>query len=448
MTETRTLSQLAEELSLGRTSSQRLVEECLTRIQSPAGEGGRTFVAIQAEAARTAAQAMDLLRKAGAAPSRFAGIPISIKDLFDIEGQPTLAGSRVLAQRTPATRDATAVARLRHAGFVVVGRTNMTEFAYSGVGLNPHYGTPLGIWDREARRIPGGSSSGSAVSVADGMVHASLGSDTGGSCRIPAAFNHLVGYKPTASRVPTTGAFPLSTSLDSIGPIARSVECCAALDAILADEEPHLFGGSLAECRFAVPRSFVLDGMDEGVGKAFERALRVLAANGAQIQEIELSELGEIPGINAQGGFSAAESYAHHREMLKDHAENYDPRVRIRIEAGATMSAADYIHLQERRIHLQERVALRLQPYDALLYPTVPILPPRLADLEKDADYFRLNSLCLRNPAVINLLDGCSISIPMTARDDAPAGLMISALGGRDRKLFQLARLAEQALGA
>src|SRR6201993_1929278 len=217
-----TLASLAADLASGATSARKLVEECIARIADPAGEGQRAFIHVDRDAALEAADAMDRLRKANAAPSRFAGIPVSIKDLFDIKGQVTRAGSRALEDSAPAEADAPVVARLRAAGFVVIGRTNITEFAYSGIGINPHYGTPKSAYNRSVGHVPGGSSSGAAVSIADGMAFGALGTDTGGSCRIPAALCGVVGFKPTAHRVPTAGAFPLSTSLDSIGPLAAS----------------------------------------------------------------------------------------------------------------------------------------------------------------------------------------------------------------------------------
>src|SRR5436190_8206153 len=236
MKNTPTLASLADDLENGRTSARKLVDECLARIADSSGEGARAFLHVDAEAAIEAAEAMDHLRKAGAAASPYAGIPVSIKDLFDIKGQVTRAGSRALDDSPPAEADAPVVARLRAAGFVVIGRTNMTEFAYSGIGINPHYGTPKSIWKRDAGHVPGGSSSGAAVSIADGMAFGALGTDTGGSCRIPAAYNGIVGYKPTQRRVPLDGGVPLSFSLDRFGPLANSVACCATLDAVLAGE--------------------------------------------------------------------------------------------------------------------------------------------------------------------------------------------------------------------
>src|SRR5438105_8779562 len=265
-----TLAKLADDLEAGRTSARKLVEECLARIADPAGEGQRAFIHVDKDAALDAADAMDRLRKANAAPSPFAGIPVSIKDLFDIKGQVTRAGSRALEDSPPADADAPVVARLRAAGFIVIGRTNMTEFAYSGIGINPHYGTPKSTWQRGVGHVPGGSSSGGAVSIADGMAYGALGTDTGGSCRIPAAWNGIVGFKPTQRRMPLDGAVPLSSSLDSIGPLARSVACCAAMDAVLAgDGATPIQPRPIKGLRLAVPTTVALDELDDPVAKTF-----------------------------------------------------------------------------------------------------------------------------------------------------------------------------------
>src|SRR5690349_10475882 len=307
----KTLAALADDLANGRTSARKLVEECLGRIADPAGEGQRAFIHVDRDAALDAADAMDHLRKAHAAPTRFAGIPVSIKDLFDIKGQVTRAGSRALDDSAPADKDASAVARMRRAGFVVIGRTNMTEFAYSGIGINPHYGTPKSAWQRSVGHVPGGSSSGAAVSIADGMAYGALGTDTGGSCRIPAAFNGIVGYKPTQARVPLDGGVPLSFSLDSYGPLANSVQCCATLDAVLADEPVQpLRPRPIKGLRLAVPTTIALDELDDAVAKTFERVLQTLSKAGALIDHIEVPEFLDVITMNAKGGFSAAEAYA------------------------------------------------------------------------------------------------------------------------------------------
>jgi aspartyl-tRNA(Asn)/glutamyl-tRNA(Gln) amidotransferase subunit A len=444
MTSKPTLADLATDLAAGRASSRSLVEACLERIADPAGEGRTTFLHVDKGAVLAQADAMDLLRSSGAAPSRYGGIPVSIKDLFDIAGQVSRAGSTVLANRPAATRDAASVARLRRAGFVLIGRTNMSEFAFSGLGLNPHYGTPRNPWMRAEGHIPGGSSSGAAISVTDGMAHGALGTDTGGSCRIPAAFTGLVGYKPTARRVPQAGAVPLSTSLDSIGPIARSVACCATLDAILANDipPPDLLV-ELSGMRFAVPTTFVLEDMDSDVAAHFERSLSRLSAAGARIERIDVPEFAGIPAINAKGGFSAAESYAAHRVLIESNGPAYDPRVLTRIQRGAIQSAADYIDLLAARKAFIAAVEARIARFDALLFPTTPIVPPRIAALQSDDEFFRVNGLALRNPAVINLLDGCAISIPNHEEGEPPTGLMLACAGGLDRQLLRCAAAAE-----
>src|SRR5712672_1835523 len=303
MKETPTVAALADDLANGRSSAGKLVEECLARIGDPAGEGERAFIHVDKEGALGAADAMDRLRKAHAAPSPYAGIPVSIKDLFDIKGQVTRAGSRALEEDCcPADADAPVVARLRRAGFIVIGRTNMTEFAYSGIGINPHYGTPKSAWRRDVGHVPGGSSSGAAVSIVDRMAHGALGTDTGGSCRIPAAYNGIVGFKPTQRRVPLDGGVPLSTTLDSFGPLANTASCCAILDAVLANEaitplQPRPIKGM----RLAVPKTVALEDLDDAVAKTFERALLALSRAGALIERIEVPEFNDVGMMNAKG---------------------------------------------------------------------------------------------------------------------------------------------------
>jgi aspartyl-tRNA(Asn)/glutamyl-tRNA(Gln) amidotransferase subunit A len=444
MPNTPTLAALADDLDSGRTSARKLVDGCLAAIKDPAGEGARAFIHVGAEAAIAAAEAMDRLREVKAAPSPFAGIPVSIKDLFDIKGQVTRAGSRALDDAPPAEADASAVARLRRAGFVVIGRTNMTEFAYSGIGINPHYGTPKGKWQRGVGHVPGGSSSGAAVSVADNMAHGALGTDTGGSCRIPAAYNGIVGFKPTQRRVPLDGAVPLSFSLDSIGPLARSVGCCAILDAVLAGEavtplQPRPIGGM----RLAVPTTLVLDELDDEVAQTFERALERLSRQGAQIERIAVPEFIDVGVMNTKGGFAAAESYAWHRYLIVSHGEVYDPRVSIRILRGESISAADYIDLLEARKSLIARATMRLSRHDALVLPTTANTPPRIADLSDDKAFTKANLLSLRNCAMINMIDGCAISLPCHREGDVPVGLMLAGSGGSDRRILELAAAIE-----
>jgi aspartyl-tRNA(Asn)/glutamyl-tRNA(Gln) amidotransferase subunit A len=439
------LAALADDLDCGRSSARKLVDQCLTRIADTSGEGARTFIHVDAEAAIEAAEAMDRLRKAKAAPSRYAGIPVSIKDLFDIRGQVTRAGSRALEDSPPAEADAPVVARLRRAGFIVIGRTNMTEFAFSGIGINPHFGTPKGAWQRGVGHVPGGSSSGAAVSVVDGMAHGALGTDTGGSCRIPAAFNGIVGFKPTQRRVPLDGGVPLSFSLDSFGPIARTVGCCAVLDAVLADEpiiplRPRPIRGM----RLAVPTTVVLDDLEDAVARTFERALETLSRQGALIERIVVPEFLDVGQMNAKGGFAAAESYAWHRYLIASKGDIYDPRVASRIMRGESQSAADYVDLLGARRSLIERIAARFAPYDAMIFPTTANTPPRIADLVADDKAFTsANALALRNCTLINVIDGCAISLPAHREGEVPVGLMLAAMGGADRRILELAAAIE-----
>lgn len=443
----RTLAATAASLDAGTLSARALVEECLARIDAPAGEGARVFRAIYAEKARAMAEAMDQLRRASRSPGPFAGIPVSLKDLFDVAGEPTPAASRVLAEAAPAARHAPVVARLLAAGLIPIGRTNMTEFAYSGLGINPHFGTPLSPWDRAEGRIPGGSSSGAAVSVADGMAFVALGTDTGGSCRIPAAFCGVVGYKPTARRVPIEGVLPLAPSLDSVGPLAASVGCCALVDAILAGEEPVLpVAATLAGLRLAIPAPFALEAMDGTVAAAFEAALRRLSAKGVRIEERDFPALSRLPTLAARGGIAAAEAFAWHRRLLAERGEGYDPRVRRRIEQGAKQSAADYIGLLDERRRLIEEMNQATSGLDALLMPTSPVVPPRLADVAAEADYNRINLLVLRNTIPVNLLDRCAISLPIHQPGAPPVGLMLVGETLGDARLFAIAAAVEAAL--
>ena len=436
----RRIEEIAQALAEGRTTSRSLVEACLARIADPAGEGSQTFIKVHADQARAMAEAADALRRAGRAVGRYAGIPIAVKDLFDIEGEPTPAGSKVLADAAPATANAPVIQRMRAAGFVPIGRVNMTEFAFSGLGINPHYGTPLCPWDRAARRIPGGSSSGTAVAVADDMAAAGLGTDTGGSCRIPAAFCGIVGYKPTARRIPIDGVLPLAPSLDSVGPLANSAACCAVIDAVLAHETPVVPAPMpVAGLRFAVPTNLVLDGLDAHVSAAFDRALSMLSQAGARISHVTFPEFNDLAAVNAKGGFAASEAYAWHRALLAEKGTGYDPRIRVRIARGEAMSAADYLEVVAARRRLVASFDASTRPYDAVVMPTVPIVPPRIDELEDERAYNRINLHILRNTALGNFFDRCAISLPCHQEGDPPVGLMLMGETMGDARLFGIA---------
>ena len=404
------------------------------------------------EAAARSASDVGVKGPAGAIGA-LAGLPVSVKDLFDVQDQATLAGSTALTGAAPAVVDCPAVARLRKAGGLIAGRTNMSEFAFSGVGINPHYGSPANPADPEVARITGGSSSGAAVSVATGAAFVGLGSDTGGSIRIPAALCGLVGFKSTASLVPTKGALPLSTTLDTVCALTRSVRDAVTVHEILADRRVTLAGKPLSSSRFAVARTLMQDGLDESVALAFDNSLRVLRAAGAQVIEIPLAELLELANINASGGLSAAESYAWHRELIATKQALYDPRVALRILKGACMSAADYIDLLAARHNWTGRMNVLLAGFDAVLSPTVPMVAPPLAGLiDDDVNFFRVNGLLLRNTAVVNMLDGCAISVPCfapaTTAMQLPVGLMLWQAAMHDDAILDASLQVEAALNA
>ncbi|MFV0526759.1 MAG: amidase [Acidimicrobiales bacterium] len=452
------LTTLSHRLRHGSLTAAALVDGCLDAIGDPAGEGPRAFWSVARARARATAAAVDTARAGGGLLPHLAGLPVAVKDLFDVEGEVTTAGSTVLAGEAPAAVTAPAVRRLVAAGLIPIGRTAMTEFAFSGLGLNAHHDTPASSWGRaRSRRIPGGSSSGSAVAVADGMAPVGLGTDTGGSCRIPAAFNGLVGWKPTADRVPLDGVLPLAPSLDSVGVMAASVDDCVTLDAVLAgidpgrrttvDERPP------SRIRLAAVVDLVLDDLDPHVAAVHEHSLALLRAAGVTVTEVGFPELLDLPAINAGGGLAAAEAYRWHRPLLARAAAGYDPRVRARIEAGAALDAAAVLDAQAGRRRLRAAAERRLAGFDAVVLPTVAITAPTIASFAAgDADtaaayYSATNLLCLRNTSVANMLDGCAITIPAPVGDDAPVGCMLMGRHGTDRALLGLARTVAAVLG-
>ncbi|MEP7138411.1 MAG: amidase [Caldimonas sp.] len=409
-----------------------------------------SFLATSFESARHSAHDADRAVATGDRPGPLAGLAISVKDLFDLAGEVTAAGSTVLAASAAAVADAPSVHRLRRAGAALIGRTHMSEFAFSGVGLNLHHPTLVNVATLAldpVERVPGGSTSGGASSVAGGAAWAALGSDTGGSIRIPAALQGLVGFKSTASRVPIAGAVPLSTTLDTVSAITLSVRDAIVLHEILADRHVPLARQPLAGSTFAVPTRVMLDGLDDVVARSFQRTLSALSAAGARIEELGLELLDEVAQINAAGGFAAAESWAFHRRWLATRRAEYDPRVARRIARGETMSAADYIDLIAARRSWIGRMESALRGFDALLSPTVPMVAPPLAPLVDDDDaFFAVNGLLLRNPSVVNLLDGCALSLPCHAPDELPAGLMVWSTAGRDDAVLDAGLAIEAAL--
>lgn len=424
------------------TSSRDRLEAALARIADPAGEGARTCLTVYAERARAEADAADARAKAEITLGPLDGVIVSIKDLFDVAGEPTRAGSKVCADDPPATRDAAIVRRLRAAGTVIVAKTNMTEFAITGIGHNPHYGTPANPFDRT--RAPGGSSSGAGVAAADNFCDIAIGSDTGGSVRIPAALCGVVGFKPSRQRVPTEGAFPLSFTLDSIGPLARSVAACALADAVMAGEEPQpLTPAPIAGLRIGVVQGMPLEGLDRVVGEAFQGAITRLSRAGANVSDVVVPFFDEMNAANKTGGIIPAEAYSVLRERLATRADEFDPNSRARIERGGRLSAADYVSIVQMRRRLIAVMDSLMSDYDAFISPTVPIVAPELAAAATRETYSAVNAVLLRNTPMANFLDLCAISVPARFHAGLPAGVMLLARNGEDRRLFRIAAALE-----
>jgi aspartyl-tRNA(Asn)/glutamyl-tRNA(Gln) amidotransferase subunit A len=441
-----TLEELAQSLEGGTVSAVALAENALVAIEQQHAQDVPAFVYVDQEAVLAEATTSDQRRKQGRALSRFDGVPFAVKDLFDVKGQVTTAGSVLLRNEKPATSDSDPVTLMRGRGLVVLGRTNMTEFAYSGVGLNPHYGTPSSVYDRKAGRIPGGSSSGSAVAVADGVCALALGTDTGGSCRIPAAFNGIAGFKPTASRISKRGVFPLSSLLDSIGPLARSAACCTIADDILAGGEGRT--SSWKEPRplkLAALRTHMMEGLAPEVDDAFQRTLKLLGKS-ADISILEFPALAELQSLMNNGGILAYEAWHLHKQWLDTRESEYDPRVAGRIRFGGNTDAPTFARILDRRSVLIEEFRRFAAGFDAIICPTVAMPPPRISELASDDDYRRLNVLALRNTYVFNFLDGCAGSIPMQDEGEPPIGLMLAQAANHDRQLLAVMQEVERLL--
>jgi Asp-tRNA(Asn)/Glu-tRNA(Gln) amidotransferase A subunit family amidase len=428
----------------GVVDARDRMEACVAVARSPACD--KVFLRTMFDEARQCAQSADARRQP------LAGLAVSVKDLFDVQGQVTGAASLTRASIAPASHDCPAVARLRAAGGAIIGRTNMTEFAFSGVGINPHFGTPANAASRDEPLIPGGSSSGAAVSVATGAAYIGLGSDTAGSIRIPAALNGVVGFKNTAALVPRDGAIPLSTTLDTVCAMTRSVADAIVVHEILAARKVTRSMAPLPAYQLAVVRQLMQDELDPAVEQAWLRTLGQLRAAGASIREIDLPELDELPAMMAHGAFSGSESYAYHRKELERAGDLFDPRVSARIRRGAAMTAAEYIDLLHARTDWIARVSRRLQSCDAVLSPTVPLVAPPIRLLapgaERDDAFFRVNGLLLRNTNVVNMLDGCALSLPCHQAHALPVGLMVWHGAYRDDVVLNIGRQIELLLQA
>ncbi|MES2718784.1 MAG: amidase [Pseudomonadota bacterium] len=444
------LCDAAQAVAMGEISAGALMQDALAAADSPAN--ARAYLRRFDNQAQLAANMVDAARAAAMPVPPLAGLAVSVKDLFDVAGWPTTAASRSLADAPPAEADCPVVARLRAAGAALSGHTNLSEFAYSGVGINPHHGTPVNPVTAAINptpRIPGGSTSGGAVSVATGAAWAALGSDTGGSIRIPAALQGLVGFKNTQRLTPLQGAVPLSSTLDTACAITRSVRDAVLVHGILAARTPAPLAKPLHALRLALPQTLMLDGLDADVSRAFDRTLDVLRAGGALIEDVALAPLADLAGLQANGGFTAAESWAWHRSRLAVLEGDYDPRVAQRIRRGEAISAADYIDLLQARSDWIARVQAELQGFDAVLSPTVPMVAPAIAPLlSSDSRFFAINGMLLRNASVVNMLDGCALSIPCHQPGQMPVGLMVWGPALADDLVLGVGLTIEAALAA
>ena len=442
------LRTLASQLQQGELSAQALAEQTLRKAQN----SDSVYIRLN-EGLVEQAVAIDEARANGETLPPLAGIPITLKDLFNIRGEQTLAGSKVLADVAPVeTADADVVAPLREAGMLFAGRTNMSEFAFSGMGINAHYGTPLSVWDRDRQHIPGGSSSGSAVSVADGTVVATLGSDTAGSCRIPAAFNGIVGVKPSYGRMSLHGIYPLSPSSDAPGPLAVDLDSCFILDQLMSGRlSPTAALPRLKKAdsmRLLLPESIVMDELDEEVAKTFNEAVRRLQDAGADIIRMPATVLDDCIDMFFNRAVVFYEAFQHHRELLQSRGEDYDPFVRLRLHRGESTT------LEQHQQRLQEKAGLvaalntlmQTSAVDGLIYPTTACLPPLLSKASNPDLSTQINLRCLRNTSTANYFNGCSVSLPCRFNSEVPVGLMISAANGMDDSLYRLAAAIEPLL--
>jgi aspartyl-tRNA(Asn)/glutamyl-tRNA(Gln) amidotransferase subunit A len=402
-----------------------------------------TYLKSLTDRALSQAKRAEQLFKQGVDKSLLQGIPIALKDLLDTKGDVTTSGSKVLAEGKPAHDDAALVQTLDKAGAVFLGKTNMTELAFSGIGMNPHYGTPGCALDKT--RIPGGSSSGSAVAVAEGLACAAIGSDTGGSVRIPASFNGLVGLKTTNGQISTEGCVPLSTTLDTLGPIAKTVKDAWILYLAMTEKPFENLEPLPYKLKLLVPITLVLNEIDDEVATAFEDICKRLEHQGHHLTRQAVPEFQTIFNLYAQyGTFASHESLALYEEMLEERGNDIDPRVGKRILMLKGRSSTEYLKLVYTQKQLIKDFWQTYQNYDAILCPTVPILPPTMKSLEDDAAYFKANNLVLRNTSLFNFLAGPSVSVPCTTTvEGLSVGLMISASPNKEKWVLELASIIE-----
>ncbi len=435
-----TASDLGRAIGAGKIHAVELTEAFLDAIDNhPLRD--RIYTRTTPRRARSMTLAAAGRAKAGFRIGLLDGVPLSWKDLFDTSGAATEAGSALLAGRVP-RQDAAVLVNATARGLVCLGKTHMSELAFSGLGLNPVTATPPCVNDADA--VPGGSSSGAAASVAFGLAPAAIGSDTGGSVRIPAAWNDLVGLKTTHGRLTLQGAVPLCEMFDTVGPLARSVEDCAELLAVLeGGRATDLDGATLAGKRLLVLETIALDDLRTAPARGFEDSVARLAAKGARIERGTIPEVTEAMAL--AGVLFTSEAYGIWRDVIEAAPEKMYPRILERFRSGALVSAANYVAAWRRMRELRQRWAERVAGYDAVILPTAPILPPNAQRLmTDDAYYVTENLLALRNTRIANLFGVCAITLP-TGQPSCGISLMGQAMG--EARLLRLAAAVERALG-
>jgi aspartyl-tRNA(Asn)/glutamyl-tRNA(Gln) amidotransferase subunit A len=423
----------------GSIHAVELLEAFLDAIDT-SPQTNRIYARITAARARAEAMAAHGRARAGLRRGPLDGVPVSWKDLFDTAGVATEAGSALLAGRTP-SRDATVLERATRAGLVCLGKTHMSELAFSGLGLNPVTATPPCINDPAA--VPGGSSSGAAASVAFGLAAAAVGSDTGGSVRIPSAWNDLVGLKTTHGRLPLTGVVPLCERFDTVGPLCRTVEDCALMLAALEGGRPaDLAGASLSGARIAVLETLALDDLRPAPARGFDDALARLSRAGARVERLTVPDVAEAMAL--AGLLFTAEAWGIWRDTIETAPHKMFPRILERFRSGAAAGAADYVAAWRQLEVIRQTWRAAVAGFDAVALPTSPILPPDAARLMSDSAYYvSENLLALRNTRIGNLMDGCGLSLPTA---EPSCGLMLLGLPGGEERLLRLGQAAETAL--
>jgi aspartyl-tRNA(Asn)/glutamyl-tRNA(Gln) amidotransferase subunit A len=417
------------------------------------------YIAVAADRARSQAMAAETAMASGLYLGPLHGIPLALKDLIDVAGLPTTGGSLLLKDAV-AEEDAAVARRLFQAGAVLLGKTHTVEFAYGGAGINHHYGTPWNPWDAQVHRLPGGSSSGSAVAVSAGLAPAALGSDTGGSVRIPASFCGLVGLKPTFGRLSNRGVLPLDPTLDSIGPLCHSAEDCALLYQTLAGPDPAdpstwdqpcdaVLDGlerEVAGLRLCFPREYFWTDVDQEVEAAVRASAQVFAGLNVHVDEISLEILDDLAAWRTGPSTTAVEAYLYHRERLENHLERIDPIVSARMLDGKSTRAADFLAQRRGLENLRRRARRALEAVDFLITPTTPFAALSLEEVDRQDAYFPANALCLRNTVPVNLLGLCAISLPCGfTQQGLPIGLQLIGHPFDEARLLRLAHAYQQA---